>query len=187
MSAPEMLQNPQEFAQLLAVVIGLKPRRVLEIGSMYGGTLYQWMRFAAPQALVVSVDLIVSQDDPRHAGVLAERARWGEYAAQFGADLRVIVGDSTAPETIRQVQAISPEYDFVFIDGCHDTPVVRADFETYSTLVRPGGVVALHDVSVADNSVHGTGRYWRSLRPTLERFTEFNERPGEFGIGVVWM
>ena len=35
--------------------------------------------------------------------------------------------------------------DFVFIDGCHDAPVVEQDIRAYLPLVREGGILAGHD------------------------------------------
>ena len=37
--------------------------------------------------------------------------------------------------------------DLLFIDGDHSYDGVRADFELYGRLVRPGGLIALHDVN----------------------------------------
>lgn len=35
----------------------------------------------------------------------------------------------------------------LFIDGAHDYNSVRADFERFSPLVKPGGIIAFHDVA----------------------------------------
>lgn len=45
--------------------------------------------------------------------------------------------------------ALAPELagrvDFLFIDGDHSWEGLKTDWETWSTLIAPGGVVALHD------------------------------------------
>jgi len=42
------------------------------------------------------------------------------------------------------------ELDLAFIDGDHDEEAVRSDFGRVSELIKPGGVVAFHDL----NSYH---------------------------------
>jgi len=37
---------------------------------------------------------------------------------------------------------------FLFIDACHDGPVMT-DYETWAPHIRPGGVLAFHDVTIA--------------------------------------
>lgn len=184
MNGFEILQQPQEFTELLGIYRALKPARVLEIGSLFGGTLVEWMA-NAPGALVVSVDKLVPESDGRHAKVIECRSRWPAVAVEYGCKLVAIEGDSTDLNTIAQVEAFQL-FDFVFIDGCHDYHAVKHDYETYSQMVWPGGIVALHDVSVTDDSVYQCGRYWRDLRKTLPRYKEINVVPGQFGIGVVY-
>src|SRR5450432_3975387 len=50
-------QVEQELVHLLEDVRTLKPRRVLEIGTNKGGTLYFWTRLAQPDAILISIDL----------------------------------------------------------------------------------------------------------------------------------
>lgn len=64
---------------------------------------------------------------------------------------------------------------------------MRSDFETYAPLVRPGGLIALHDILPRDG---GPGRLWQELKSTLSLVQETNEiiedpRRGWAGIGVV--
>ena len=56
-----------------------------------------------------------------------------------------------APETRAEAGAAtqpSRKIDFLFIDGDHTYEGIRADFENYSTLVRPGGLIAFHDIVI---------------------------------------
>ncbi len=57
--------------------------------------------------------------------------------------------DSQSPETLAHVGAMlgGRPVDFLFLDGDHRYEAVRRDFELYAPLVRPGGLVAFHDVS----------------------------------------
>lgn len=50
-------QKLAEFAPLVATVGSRRPRSVIEIGSLHGGTLFAWCQTAAPTATLVSIDL----------------------------------------------------------------------------------------------------------------------------------
>jgi len=39
----------------------------------------------------------------------------------------------------------SPRFDFVFIDGDHSWEGLKGDWEGWSVLMAPGGIIALHD------------------------------------------
>jgi len=51
-----MLQNPEEFSQLLELYKQAKPKKVLEIGVKFGGTLRQWIDNSEPGTTIVAVD-----------------------------------------------------------------------------------------------------------------------------------
>lgn len=52
-----------------------------------------------------------------------------------------VCGDST---TIPLEQF--PKLDILMIDGCHLHPVIDSDLERFSPLVRPGGMIFVHDI-----------------------------------------
>jgi predicted O-methyltransferase YrrM len=87
--------------------------------------------------------------------------------------------------------------DVLFIDGDHSYEGVRADFEQYAPLVRPGGIVALHDINpdfstrsdLATPSISGdVPRYWSELKKE-HRTEELIANPDQdgFGIGIVFV
>jgi predicted O-methyltransferase YrrM len=178
------IQKRDELLPLLEEIRRLEPRRVCEIGTSGGGTLYLLTRVSREDALVISVDLLV----PLHTQ--AARAR----LARAGQHVMSISGDSHAPETKAKVQELlaGEPLDVLFIDGDHSYEGVRADFEHYSPLVRPGGLIALHDIN--SNQVEGGSaisgdvpRYWQELkagRRTRELIAD-PEQDG-YGIGVVY-
>jgi len=59
------------------------------------------------------------------------------------------------PRRIKALQGYSHEFspswtrpiDLLFIDGNHSYEAVRRDFEEWSRFVKPGGFLAMHDVS----------------------------------------
>lgn len=67
----------------------------------------------------------------------------------LGADknhLNIIKGFSTDAAAITTAQNLGP-YDILFIDGCHDYPVVCHDIRTFSKMVKPGGYLVMDDAS----------------------------------------
>ena len=60
-------QTQSEFAELLALYKALpRRRRVLEIGSMMGDTLWEWLKHGDPGLTLISVDKIVPSGDSRY-------------------------------------------------------------------------------------------------------------------------
>ena len=136
-----MYQNVDELAQLWRLVAAGAHARVLEVGSLFGGTLWAWAHLPAVEQLV-SVDLPSDWPGVRD-GVREARTHWAQWFEPL-VSFHDLAGDSTAPATIAAVAALGP-FDFAFIDGDHSYEGVRADWLTYSPLVRSGGLVAFHD------------------------------------------
>jgi predicted O-methyltransferase YrrM len=60
-------------------------------------------------------------------------------------DNRVIKGNSMSDKTFNIVKERCPSIDFLFIDGGHDYNNVINDFDRYSKLVSPGGLIVFDD------------------------------------------
>lgn len=182
-------QQLDELLPLLERVRALQPRRVCEVGTSAAGTLYLLTRVSAPDALIVSVDISI----PLHTRGL--RARLAGPRQR----LVSLEGDSHADETVSRLERLldGEPLDFLFIDGDHSYDGVRADFERYGRLVRPGGLIALHDVNDDFRTRHGVDspsisgevpRFWQELKQShqTEELIADPEQDG-FGIGVVYV
>lgn len=55
--AHDAAQHDDELHRLVDIVAARRPRIVVEIGTLKGGTLAAWCMCAAPDALIISVDL----------------------------------------------------------------------------------------------------------------------------------
>ncbi|MEO8732948.1 MAG: class I SAM-dependent methyltransferase, partial [Flavobacteriales bacterium] len=76
--------------------------------------------------------------------------------------------------------------DYLFIDGDHTYEGVKADYERYRPLVRPGGKIVFHDVVEHRSSACQVDRFWRELRETVSYREYINSADqGKFGIGLV--
>jgi predicted O-methyltransferase YrrM len=167
-----------------------KLRRVLEIGSAKGGNLMLLSMASAPDARLVSLDLAV---DPIrsavHRGLVAPKQSFAS-----------IHGDSRSPESFLRVRRAlgSKLLDLLFIDGDHSYDGVKFDFQTYSTLVRPNGVIAFHDIVLdawqrfgreTPSDTGGVPTFWAELKQRHSDWREFVSDPDQdgFGIGaIVW-
>lgn len=95
-----------------------------------------------------------------------------------------IAGNVYTGDGISMDAAIVPTVDFLFIDGGHDWVTVSADWNNYGQFVRPGGVVAFHDI--ADNPANeGAPLVWEKIKNDYPH-KEFIAPNSPFGIGVLW-
>lgn len=183
----EPRQNPVEIEELYKAVCDIRPVSVLEIGTARGGTLYLWTQAAADNATIVSVDLPGGE-----FGGAYPPCRIPFYRAFTREDqrLHLLMKDSHAPETMKDVYALFGNHpiDFVFIDGDHTYEGVKADFRNYASLVRPGGIIAFHDIlprpDLPDIQVN---RFWSEVREKYDtRELIGPERSGrKIGIGLI--
>jgi predicted O-methyltransferase YrrM len=182
------IQVRSELSRFLELAQKLRPSRVLEIGTGRGGTLFLLTRIAAPDAVLVSIDLS-SPDDLRFGGAdLSRRKRLFEAFALDEQRVQVLLADSHLVDTREQVTRIfdGGQVDLLFIDGDHTTAGVSRDFELYKDLVRPGGLVAFHDiVDGKPELVGGVPDFWRAIKtPDALEFIA-DSRQGGYGIGVM--
>ncbi len=172
-------QLRSEILRLADAVRALQPRVVVEIGTAKGGTLLLWTQLASAQ--VISCDLRV----PAYRRALYERF------PPPGSRCRVTLleGNSHDPAFRARVEQElgGQPVDFLLIDGDHTEAGVSADYRDYRGLVRPGGLIAFHDIAekqpFPDNQVQ---LLWRRLRaePGSEEIIEDPEQCG-FGIGLL--
>jgi predicted O-methyltransferase YrrM len=181
-----LYQNPRELEQLLARVRALQPKRILEVGSLYGGTLWHWMQ-NFPGALVVSVDMI-AQGVPEHPRekIMEARQLWQSWVDETQCLLTWYVSPSDYPPLLKLVDTHGP-FDFIFVDAGHKYSEVAADFTNYWPMLRAGGLMAFHDIGYPNHYASiGVGTWWRDQQATGRwQMTEFIEVPGEWGIGVI--
>lgn len=156
-----------------------KPRVIVEIGTDEGGTLFLWSRAAPDDAVIVAID-------SRPLGPLGRLSAYAIVRRGFARKqqrIELLFGrdshDSVTVEDLKRALSDAP-IDFLFIDGDHSYDGVKQDFEQYAPLVRPGGMVALHDVVAAD--APGVARFWSELTETHE--TEVRA-DSIYGIGIV--
>lgn len=181
-------QDPSELKDLLKEVKKIKPQsarlRVLEIGSLNGGTLWTWINELKPEKLCI-IDLPVDKSDFRspdqqrgHGGL------WSEWCKEIGCELNVIPGRSDDPNAYRDVMSLSRKYDFVFVDGGHSYDEVSLDYINFFPHINHGGIMAFHDIN--ENECPGVIRFWDEIK-TKHTHKEFKRLIGKWGIGVIYV
>jgi len=183
----QLSQERSEIISLAKLIKDRQPRTVVEIGTAHGGTLFLWCRLAHPQGTIVSIDL----PGGRHGGGYPYWKSWLYRRFPLTTQqLHLLRGDSHQPEMRARLKNILPEagkVDFLFIDGDHSYAGVKADFEMYSGLVRPGGLIVFHDICKHAEQLNcHVDRFWQEVkteRRTREFVRDWNQ--GIFGIGVI--
>jgi cephalosporin hydroxylase len=173
------LQKRSEIVALAKAVAALKPKTILEIGTARGGTLLIWSSLASER--VITCDL-VHRDAQR--ALLKALPPPGS-----GCRVELLTGNSHEPAFKQRVaQALNGEkVDFLFIDGDHTVDGVKADYNDYREFVRPGGLIAFHDIienqPLPDNEVY---HFWKQVKQgkTTEEFVDHPQQCG-FGIGII--
>jgi predicted O-methyltransferase YrrM len=165
------MQHADEFARMLEVIAAIKPKKILEIGSYKGGSLWAYNQ-VAPQAELYSIDLGILDDN---------------LAAKWPVDANLLNADSTLEETFHQALQEIGEVDFLFIDGNHEYWAAAKDYFYYSQLVREGGVVGLHDIHPhIYRELHNVQDLWiEILQSTQWKTEQILYHHGEWGgIGL---
>jgi predicted O-methyltransferase YrrM len=141
-------------------------RRLAEIGVWHGVTTCRLRRAMHPAAVLVAVD-------PYPVG------RLGFSTQQIIAHREVSKIRHGTVQWLRKTgieaaQSQTPEsFDFVFIDGDHSYDGLKRDWEAWSGLIAPGGVIGLHDSrSTPDRQIEDAGsvRYTREVISLDPRF-----------------
>lgn len=178
------VQKRAEIIGLTERVRGLDPQVIVEIGTFKGGTLFIFCRASRPR-LVISIDL---PGGNYGGGYDRRRARLHREFLydRPGVAMHSLRLDSHAPATAVALDNLlaGRPIDFLYIDGDHSLDGVRADFETYGARVRPGGLIALHDIATHRDD-HEVWRLWPELQQRFATESLVVNPRGPMGIGIV--
>lgn len=151
---------------LCKILIKNPLERILEIGTgCYSTPIWQFLLEGKGEVLSVDVSL---------ARIEKARPLVDPNLVKF------IQGDSAKIQTVQQVETHFDygSVDFLFIDAEHGYRFVRPDYDNYSSFVKTGGVVALHDTIMV-----GPGTLLAELQ---KEGLKVDEIKGGCGIGVIY-
>jgi len=186
MMAP--MQKRHEIVEFLKLLKQRNVKTFMEIGTANGGTLFLLCRTLPRDAVGISLDLpgtVFREGYQDYKLALYRSFASGDQQLHF------LRADSHDAQTLESAKALlaGKKLDFLFIDGDHRYEGVKQDFEMYCPLVRKGGIVAFHDISVQT----GDGgcevkRYWEEIKGSYQHLEIKNPEPeGSFGIGVLFV
>jgi predicted O-methyltransferase YrrM len=159
-----MGQVRSEIVRLGKILQVHAPKRSLEIGTNYGGTLFLTCTVSSPGATIISVDL---PSGPFGGGYPLRKVPLFRRFPTASQRLHLLRANSHSPKTKEKVSRIlaGQLLDYLFIDADHTYQGVKNDFEMYSPLVRSGGIVALHDIAVhQQGSQCEVGKFWSEIK-----------------------
>jgi predicted O-methyltransferase YrrM len=157
------IQKLGELAPFLAFVLQHPPRTVVEIGTARGGMFYALCQVADRGATIVTVDL----PEEVSSRVSLDPAGAPTYARPRQT-VHVIKADAHDPRTARQVAELTGPIELLFIDGDHSYGGVQSHYKLWSPLVRPGGLIAFHDILPGYPQCE-VGRLWGEVAGATRR------------------
>ena len=180
------LQVKSEITDLCKFVHESNPKKMVEIGSASGGTLFLFSHVANPDK-IISIDLPAGSFG---GGYPFWKIPLFRSLAKKNV-IQLISSNSHQKETLEKVKTLlkDSEIDFLFIDGDHTYQGVKQDFQMYSPLVRKGGIVAFHDIVKHDpSSGCEVEKFWSEIKSSYKHI-EFIENQNQkwAGIGVLFL
>jgi predicted O-methyltransferase YrrM len=174
------LQKPLELAAYLRFLRSRRIARALEIGVASGGTLFAHAAVADPRGHLLAIDAHPSLEPD----VMTARCRHLARPSQSLTCLWRDAHDAGTVAAVREALAREP-LDLLFIDGDHSADGVARHHALYAPLVRPGGLIAFHDIDAGH--AHGVTSCWRALasRHVHHEFVDRAHPPHGLGIGVL--
>jgi len=177
-------QKLEELWWLYDKVNNIKPSVVMEMGIYAGGTLRIWSTLCSkPTDMVIGLDFKLDLWDKYRAASTAQR--WDISKSEV--PIYILGGNSHLPDTVKNIESIlsGRKIDFLFIDGDHSYKGVSLDYEMYSPLVRDGGIIGFHDLSMGkdyeDPEKTQVRGFWKDLKH--KKYDFYASIP--YGIGYI--
>jgi len=183
-----LLQKKFEITKLMKIIAKIQPKVIFEIGTFQGGTLYLLSKLSNPDAVIISMDLPAYKAGQSYSPL---RKPFYQTFALKNQKFYLIRKNSHKPSTLIVIEEIlkNNKVDILFIDGDHSYDGIKRDFEMYSHLVSPEGIIIFHDIVPGDKTRYSGGVpiFWKEIREnykTIEFVNDWNQKG--FGIGVLF-
>lgn len=93
------------------------------------------------------------------------KSRQEKFASHLHGVFQNNMANYGAPSLVESIQAYSfdaakdwdQKIDFIFIDASHDYEDVKKDIEDWAPFIKPGGIIAFHDVNLVKTSLELSG------------------------------
>lgn len=168
--------DSHELATLLAILdTDIRPHTVVEIGTARGGSAWAWSRLP----WVGHIITIDPAPPPPGWQAAIETAVVTQIAAKSQ--------EAGIPDRVAYL-AEPHAVQLLVIDGAHDYPSARADWDAYHRLVAPGGMIVLHDTQdYPGRDDFGVGELWAQVREMYPSVELVSHPGGPCGTGLLWV
>jgi cephalosporin hydroxylase len=176
------LQHEGELQEFLEIYKEMSPKKVAEIGSFFGGTLWFFVKNNPNIETLISIDMPIPPSDERYNQMMECKSKWLEWIPEF-TQFQQFIGDSHDVTLIETVQDnnVFNDVDMLHIDGDHTYEGVKADFENFKSLVKKGGMIVFHDIA----GIPDVAKFWNEIKTIYpEGFREIIHEGG-WGIGMI--
>lgn len=132
--------TPWEVQQVRDLIARQGGSVYMEIGSYMGGSLQNYGSAMPKGSWLIAVDRPHGATQAASLNAVAE-----SLAPNY--QTSVLLGDSHSDSLAQSVRELlaGKLVDTLFIDGDHSVPGCSRDLDLYAPLVRPGGLVLMHD------------------------------------------
>jgi len=188
-----------ELQMVYRAIRDLNPKQTyMEIGSRSGGSLASFGTMFDVGSLLVALDL--AKDTV--AGEMNRETLRGTVGQLEGAGYEAVLisMNSTSPEAVEAVREALGDrlIDMLLIDASHEGFCVYQDVKNYVPFVRPGGLIAMHDVGPVQylgkkqkrniractiRNLHNCHAAWFDLAMSHKKKILIQE---DVGYGLVW-
>jgi len=183
-----MCQSPYELADVYGALSNCLHDNYVEIGVAAGGTLWMGAMVVKTGGLIIGID---NYCEAKHNYPDSAKKVVSKLAGKY--DVRLLTHKPSG-ELVQEVEELlkGAGIDHLHIDGSHTYEGVKADFENYGPLVKPGGLVQFHDIITTNATKQGpcgVPKYWAELKEKYPgRHREVVQPGGSiFGIGLIRM
>ena len=182
-------QNDWELRALIDIYKDYSPQHVLEVGTLRGGTLYQWLTNATPDAHIINIENFYMLDYMTNKDFIKDYCDLWQHWCPPGVRLDTLVMDCHSDEALLEVKRIFHDrVDFLFIDADHSYEASFSDFNRYGALVAKGGIIALHDIKTMINRPnYRVWQLWSEIQQAGYVTRELQVTADGKGIGVIYV
>lgn len=161
----------------------LKPKRMAELGSHYGCSLFAFAQAIKDFGLDTQIFAIDTWKGDEQAGFYGEEIIEGvkkikaEQFPQQKIELMRMFFDDALPKIP------DGSLDLIHIDGLHTYEAVKHDFETWLPKLKENGVMLMHDIGLtAQATGYGSAKFWQELAAKYPNFALMHS----WGLGVLF-
>lgn len=155
-------------------LIGKKPN-ILEIGTWMGGSSWTWMAMFDPE-------ILISVDSVKQDGFIPVEKNRKTQRVEY-----LFTGSHSDKTKDAVLKILNKKgVDILFIDGDHSYEGVKKDWEMYSILAEPGGIVIFHDALYHADGSEEVDIFWNEIKGKYKH-VEIKSSPNSTGMGVLFL